>query len=429
MKNLHIKLLFAFCLFTSALQGQWQQLPNLPVSGTVYDMWFVNANTGLITVLSPYNLIKTSNGGVSWFVIPTDSFTRPAKMQFFNDTLGIGMGQDPSFISYITKTTNCGLNWTRINSSGSVYQDMYFVNKDTGWVCGYDGNNDRVWRTTDGGVSFQSQFSNPGFGADKLFFLKQKINNEYWGWVLAGHLYRTTNSGASWNMIFGSFSAVCSSLEDMFFKDTLNGIITRNLSCFSLTTNGGYNWVDVSEWYSADSHIGMGNDTIGWLTLATDSVLKTNNFFLNYGKQPIPITSSTEIFALDTFNVYAGRNQSNMMKTTNGGGPLVGIEQISSNVPAGFSLSQNYPNPFNPQTTVEFSLSKDAYVTLTIYDILGKEVSAALNNEYITAGTYKAVLDFGKINVTSGVYFYKVSVSDGSAKIFFTESKKLVYIK
>ncbi|MBE2216564.1 MAG: T9SS type A sorting domain-containing protein, partial [Ignavibacteria bacterium] len=259
----------------------------------------------------------------------------------------------------------------------------------------------------------------------------QKINNEYWGWVLAGHLYRTTNSGASWNMIFdgNNFSAGCVSLSNVFFKDTLNGIITRGLRCFSKTTNGGFNWFDVPEFNSISSHIGMANDTIGWLSLATDSVLKTYNFFISYGKQHIPVPSVFEIFPLDTSNVYAGRNQNMMIKTTNGGGPLVGIEQISDIIPAEFSLSQNYPNPFNPQTTVEFSLSKDAYVTLTIYDILGKEVSAALNNEYITSGTYKAVLDFGKINVTSGVYFYKLSITDGSSKTLFTESKKLVYIK
>lgn len=429
------KLLLLITLFTLHAHhstSQWQQLPNLPVSGTVYDMFFVNANTGLITVVSPYNLIKTTNGGANWFVVPTDSLTRPAKMQFFNDTLGIGMGQDPGFVSYITKTTNCGLNWTRINSSSSVYQDIDFVNKDTGWVSGWDGFNDRVWRTTDGGVSFQSQYSNPGGGGlDRLFMLREKVNGANWGWLMGtggATLYRTTNSGFNWTLISG-LGGGCQSSYDIYFKDTAYGIVTRNFSCFSLTTNGGYNWTHVYEFGSVNSAIGVGDSNIAWLTMGTqDTLMKTYNFFQTYGKQ-VTAAFATAIFALDTSYVYAGRNQTNMMKTTNGGGPLVGLEQISNIIPEVFSLGQNYPNPFNPQTSIEFSLSKNAYVTLIIYDMLGKAVSTALDNEYITSGVYKALLDFGKLNVSSGAYFYKITITEGSSKTLFTETKKLVYIK
>jgi len=98
----------------------------------------------------------------------------------------------------------------------------------------------------------------------------------------------------------------------------------------------------------------------------------------------------------------------------------VGITQISSNIPDKFSLSQNYPNPFNPTTNLEFGISKSGFVTLKIYDLLGKE-AATLVNENLTAGTYK--YNFDAPGLPSGIYFYKLT-TDG-----FSETKKMNLVK
>lgn len=68
-----------------------------------------------------------------------------------------------------------------------------------------------------------------------------------------------------------------------------------------------------------------------------------------------------------------------------------------------FILEQNYPNPFNPSTTINFSLSSDGYVSLKVYDILGKEV-ADLVNENLDAGNY--IINFNAAEFSSGIYFY-----------------------
>jgi len=85
-----------------------------------------------------------------------------------------------------------------------------------------------------------------------------------------------------------------------------------------------------------------------------------------------------------------------------------------------YSLAQNQPNPFNPTTTIKYSLSEQQFVSLKIFDILGKEV-ATLVNENKPAGNYE--VNFDASNLSSGVYFYQLRAGN------FTEMKKMILIK
>ena len=91
-----------------------------------------------------------------------------------------------------------------------------------------------------------------------------------------------------------------------------------------------------------------------------------------------------------------------------------------ANIPAEFALGQNYPNPFNPSTTINYDLPSSNFVTLKIYDLVGKEV-ATLVNEKLDAGRYSAT--FNGSNLASGMYFYKISAGE------FTFVRKMVLIK
>jgi hypothetical protein len=82
------------------------------------------------------------------------------------------------------------------------------------------------------------------------------------------------------------------------------------------------------------------------------------------------------------------------------------VSKISS-----FSLSQNYPNPFNPSTTIEFSVKEKTEANLSIYNILGQKVSVLLN-EVLSAGDHK--VQFNASNMSSGVYFYKLTAGANS---------------
>ncbi|MGB3093420.1 MAG: FlgD immunoglobulin-like domain containing protein [Candidatus Zixiibacteriota bacterium] len=93
--------------------------------------------------------------------------------------------------------------------------------------------------------------------------------------------------------------------------------------------------------------------------------------------------------------------------------------------PSEFALFQNHPNPFNQATKIEFTLVKSGFVSLSIYDLLGRKVRT-LASEHLPSG-YKSVLWDGKNDsgedVASGIYFYQLGVRD------YSETKTLVLLK
>jgi len=99
---------------------------------------------------------------------------------------------------------------------------------------------------------------------------------------------------------------------------------------------------------------------------------------------------------------------------------LVGINQLSSEVPERFTLSQNYPNPFNPVTNIQFALPKSGFIKITVYDALGKEAESLLQQD-LNAGSYET--QWNAENYPSGVYYYNLSAGE------FSITKKMVLVK
>ncbi|MCL6097406.1 MAG: T9SS type A sorting domain-containing protein [Bacteroidetes bacterium] len=95
------------------------------------------------------------------------------------------------------------------------------------------------------------------------------------------------------------------------------------------------------------------------------------------------------------------------------------VSALNSEKPENYSLS-NYPNPFNPATTISYQLPKDGFVTIKVFDMLGKEI-ATLINENKSAGYYN--IDFDARKLTSGVYIYTISANG------FIQSKKMLLMK
>ena len=99
--------------------------------------------------------------------------------------------------------------------------------------------------------------------------------------------------------------------------------------------------------------------------------------------------------------------------------PVVSITELDG-IPTTYELSQNYPNPFNPTTTINFSTTQAGNVSLTIYNSLGEEIET-LVNEFLPSGNY--AFDWDARNLTSGVYFYRLTANN------FVETKKMMLVK
>ncbi|HEY9167165.1 MAG TPA: phospholipase D-like domain-containing protein [Candidatus Kryptonia bacterium] len=106
---------------------------------------------------------------------------------------------------------------------------------------------------------------------------------------------------------------------------------------------------------------------------------------------------------------------------------ILGLTGNGNTLPKEYALSQNYPNPFNPSTAISYQLSAVSFVTLKVYDILGREVAALVNGSQV-AGTHLITFDGSRF--ASGVYFYRLSARSLSyGNQHFTETKKLVLLK
>jgi len=99
---------------------------------------------------------------------------------------------------------------------------------------------------------------------------------------------------------------------------------------------------------------------------------------------------------------------------------VVGIKNNGNEIPGQFSLSQNYPNPFNPATKIDFAIPVNGFVSIKVYDMLGRETASIVNQD-MKAGIY--TVDFDGTNYASGVYFYKLITGD------FVITKKMVLVK
>lgn len=120
----------------------------------------------------------------------------------------------------------------------------------------------------------------------------------------------------------------------------------------------------------------------------------------------------TQSYGEGEFDIYLVKTDQN--------GLVTNIADDETYMAANFRLYQNFPDPFNPSTTIKFETSVDGYVTLKVYDILGREIAALINNN-LTAGIREVVFDASILS--SGIYFYQLKAGN---KI---ETKKMVYIR
>lgn len=102
--------------------------------------------------------------------------------------------------------------------------------------------------------------------------------------------------------------------------------------------------------------------------------------------------------------------------------PSSGINHNEATVKS-FELKQNYPNPFNPETKISFHLNNASDMSLLIYDVRGKEVAKLIDNKFYSSGNYFVTFNAGQYNISSGVYFYKLTAGE------FAETKSMVLLK
>ncbi len=122
----------------------------------------------------------------------------------------------------------------------------------------------------------------------------------------------------------------------------------------------------------------------------------------------------------NTKEMVAGCRDGRIICFSGGPGTLVGIKPVVHTVPSEFSLHQNFPNPFNPVTNITFDIPKPTHVKLSVFDVLGREVSVLADDNF-TPGTHSVSWDASKF--ASGVYLYNLDAGG------FRSIKKMMLVK
>jgi photosystem II stability/assembly factor-like uncharacterized protein len=345
------------------------------------------SSDGVSGFVAGNQILKTTNGGVNW----TTAYTSTDTVVFFGASVGgtpkafwaVGIKMVGSILypivvrcpSYFTSNV-----YTRVTMPASMvgYQltSVSTIDSMTCLIGVQRGSQPGlILKTTDKGVNWTTETMPAGIEIWSI-----DMDNSGGGFAAGGnggncYIYRTSNSGTSWYLSYSGSQGRIRGLDyfGYVYAVGLNGTI--------LKSDGGG-----STWASQNSGVTT--------QLKAISHLESNQNI-----------------------VYAVGENGIMLKTTNGG---VSVQNISSEIPSSYSLQQNYPNPFNPTTNLKFQVKSSNVVKLVVFDILGKEV-ATLVNEKLAPGTYEATFDGS--NLTSGVYFYRLTAGD------FSETKKMIMIK
>ncbi len=171
-----------------------------------------------------------------------------------------------------------------------------------------------------------------------------------------------------------------------------------------------------------------GVDTDVFVAKSTDGGATFENFKVSAS----PFTPTASIFFGDYTNIAAwnGKIYPIWMRLHNSqlsvwtapltDSTVITFAEGTEFIPGSYELFQNYPNPFNPSTTISYQVPEDAFVTLTVYDVLGNEIEL-IGKGNVRAGVHEIIFNSG--NLSSGIYLYRLKANE------FEQMRKMTFLK
>ena len=312
-------------------------------------------------------------------------------------------------------STNNGLSWTYAGTS-NIGPDAFAIS-DTNLFGGTSGNG--VFLSTNNGTSWTAV--NTGLTNTIVWSLAVSGTNLFAG-TDGGGVFLSANNGTSWKAV--NTGLTCAYVLTLMVSDT-NLFAGTPLGVY-LSTNNGASWAHISSGmprnifvYSlvvSGTNLFAGTNT-GGVFLSSDN--GTSWTAVDSGLTSFDVRSlivfGPDLFAGTLYDGGVWRRPLSEMITS--------VKQHGSDIPREYTLRQNYPNPFNPSSTISYSLPQKTFVTLKLYDLLGREVRTIVNGEQ-EPGNHSRIVDASaEGGLPSGVYFYRLQAGK------FTDSKKMVLLK
>jgi len=378
------------------------------------------------------DLFRSVDEGKSWLKIAPDSLiSGPVKVIAItpSDKIFFDGGSKRLYSS-----NDFGANWTLVNlpyHGGNAYttraivinsfQEIWIaLSRTCGWQCGTFGE---IFSTQDGGANWSQIWGGASNVPEDLVFDSSGrifLAVTELGLVGAVHsyVYRSTDGGRHWTFLLNDLidtfvNSFAVNANDHIFASTYKSGVFRSV-------DNGETWMQINTGLiyanvqclaiNALEHIFVGTNG-GGIFLSEDN-----------GETWIEINAGLTNFKIKTLvcdvsgYLYAGTERGifRSIKST------TSIKSTVPKMPTSFFLKQNYPNPFNAMTSIEYEVNRRSVVSLTIYDVTGREIQQLVNRTH-EPGVYR--LRFEGLVLTSGEYYCTMKAEAS------TQTKHMIVIK
>jgi len=321
-------------------------------------------------------IYKTTNGGITWVLVHSGTQGYINGIHMTSETNGFAFGDPIASVWRILVTSNGGINWTHLQTSPSGpppaqgFRNSFQVSLPYIWFSSYPAE---IIRSTDAGLSW-TLHSAPGSGMATIFSIH--FNSASLGFASSINMVKSEDTGTTYKQHavpgLGNINGVQGSGNYVWY--------IRGMNIYQ-STDSGDTWAMVHTTASTQLDFDIPDNNTGCVT----------GWSVGHG--------------------------GSISKMTSG---IVGNSSENYSKPNEYSLDQNYPNPFNPSTIIRYSIPEANHVNITVYNILGKEVTRLVNSNK-QAGNYE--VEFNAENLSSGIYIYKIESGR------FTETRKMLLIK
>ncbi len=438
-----------FKTINGAKSWEWSNLTKAPVFSICID----DVNPDVIYACTiDEGVLKTTNKGAQWEPLNLN-VPMTIQLPFFKMIFDPNKKNTAYIASWrgLFKSVDGGNNWVLTSLHGDFDHGVYEVSvhpnsSDTiyagkiGWL-----NLKDLYRSTDEANTWSNLYlTNGEEGVIRVIFNPLNPDIIYIG-ALSKGIYKSTDRGVSWFSINNGLKQTDPPLYELInsleISDTDPNILYSDNGGVVMSTNGGEEWFRIdSTLYELEENIKVSRVSYinGKLYLSSKDFLQGNNSLRYAGGLYVSSDDGLSWQQSGTFKISStgpGEVKSNLgnpneifISTT--AGIYKGIDSVTSvgminNFPESPALLQNFPNPFNSSTNISFSLEKNRFVKIKIYNILGKEVTKIIR-QIFNAGTHTVSWDGTNYNgesLPSGIYFYRLEAED------YFETKKMIILR
>jgi len=384
---------------------------------TLSGLHFVSSSLGYVCGDSG-RVFKTSNGGLNWTLLNTGVTNKLNAIFALSPTKVIAVGNN----GMIIETANGGSNWnSQVLTTVNLNSISFTSNGSYGLICGDNGKLLRTYSFPGSGC-IGSENTPAGYPF-YTYYMDSKTDMLY----TAQEIIAAGNTSEGNILKLGYFILTPQTQIMNGFKIFMQNTSVNNINSFTETgwyqvfdgsyavPGSGLQYIDLQYPFYWD---GVSNILIR--ICFNNSSYTQNSTVASTSSAGRVYHQHQDLTTGDGCEITTGQTQANRPNLCMVFDISTGTGNNPASTPDKFYLSQNYPNPFNPTTNIKYQTPKNSFVTLKVYNILGKEV-ATLVNDNKPAGFYTVA--FNASSLSSGVYFYKISAGE------FTDVKRMILVK